>query len=76
LVLTSTDGGTSWAVRHKGTDSLFGLAIAPDGDIFVAGQEGVISRSHDGGATWTDLNSGTKTVLTSIIALPDGRLVA
>lgn len=76
LVLTSADAGATWTVRHKGTDSLFGLAVAPDGDIFVAGQEGVMMKSHDQGATWTDLNSGTKTVLTSIIALPDGKLVA
>ena len=33
-------------------------------------------KSHDHGTTWTDLDSGTKTVLTSVIALPDGRLVA
>ena len=76
LVLTSADAGATWTVRHKGTDSLFGLAIAPSGDIYVAGQEGVMMKSHDQGATWMDLNSGTKTVLTSIIVLPDGRLVA
>ena len=28
LVLTSADMGKTWAVRHKGTDSLFALAIA------------------------------------------------
>lgn len=76
LVLSSVDGGATWAVRHKGTDSLFGLAVTASGDIFVTGQEGVILKSHDQGATWAELNSGTKTVLTSIIALPDGRLVA
>ena len=76
LVLTSSDGGAHWAVRHKGTRSLFGLAFAPDGSIYAVGQEGLILKSADHGTTWSALNSGTKTVLTSIIALPDGHLVA
>jgi photosystem II stability/assembly factor-like uncharacterized protein len=76
LVMVSDDGGAHWSIRHKGTRSLFGLAFAPDGAIYAVGQEGLILKSADKGATWTTLADGTKTILTSIVALPDGRLVA
>lgn len=52
LVLQSVDRGKSWAVAHKGEASLFGLTLNDQGAGLAVGQNGLILRTGDGGASW------------------------
>ena len=66
----------SYYALHKGRRSLFGLTHDDDGHLYAVGQEGVILRSTDDGASWTELSSGTRAILTSVWARPGGGVVA
>ena len=74
LVLRSEDGGQSWKVVHQGKRSLFGLTAAANGDLYAVGQEGLILKEVQG--RWTELPSGTRSILTSVWARADGKVVA
>jgi photosystem II stability/assembly factor-like uncharacterized protein len=58
-VLFSLDDGVAWqqAGLSSYITSLYGLAIAPDGEILVASREGAF-RSSDSGATWEHMVNG------------------
>ena len=58
-VLVSTDGGTEWkqAPLTSFVSSVFGLAITPDANIFVASREGIF-HSADAGKTWEHVVNG------------------
>jgi ligand-binding sensor domain-containing protein len=58
-VLVSTDGGTEWkqAPLTSLVSSVYGLAIAPESNIFLASREGIF-RSGDAGKTWEHVVSG------------------
>ena len=73
--MKSTAGGANWLALHKGKRSLFGLKILENGEAYAVGQEGVILKSMNRGATWSEQESGTKSILTGIWALPDGQAV-
>lgn len=55
LVLQSVDRGQTWAITHKGTESLFGLTLHDDGTGIAVGQHGMILRTVDGGASWQQM---------------------
>jgi photosystem II stability/assembly factor-like uncharacterized protein len=58
-VLVSTDGGTEWkqAPLTSLVSSVYGLAITPDANIFVASREGIF-HSADAGKTWEHVVNG------------------
>ena len=58
-VLVSTDGGTEWkqAPLTSFVSSVYGLAITPDANIFVASREGIF-HSADAGKTWEHVVNG------------------
>ena len=58
LVEVSTDGGHSWDAPRSGFPSIFvfmrDLRFAPDSKLgLIVGQQGLILRSQDAGATWS-----------------------
>jgi len=59
IVLVSTDGGTEWkqAPLTSFVSSVYGLAITPDANIFVASREGIF-HSADAGKTWEHVVNG------------------
>ena len=60
------------ALPYEGT--LFGIAGKP-GEVIVLGLRGNAWRSRDAGSTWTKLDTGTQSHLTSAALLDDGRVV-
>ena len=74
LVLRSDDDGQTWKRVHQGKRSLFGLAATANGELYAVGQEGVILKAVQG--RWTELPSGTGSILTSVWANKDGTVVA
>jgi photosystem II stability/assembly factor-like uncharacterized protein len=58
-VLVSTDGGTEWkqAPLTSFVSSVYGLAITPDANVFVASREGIF-HSADAGKTWEHVVNG------------------
>jgi photosystem II stability/assembly factor-like uncharacterized protein len=58
-VLVSTDGGTEWkqAPLASFVSSVYGLAVTPDANIFVASREGIF-HSADAGKTWEHVVNG------------------
>jgi len=61
-VLVSTDGGTEWkqAPLTSFVSSVYGLAITPDSNIFLASREGIF-HSADAGKTWEHMVNGVPT---------------
>jgi photosystem II stability/assembly factor-like uncharacterized protein len=58
-VLTTRDGGRSWVLytSPEAQKSMFGVAAAPDGGIYVIGFDGNMLKSSDGGRSWRFIQS-------------------
>ena len=54
LILWSDDGGDNFVARHKGDESVFAIHLDAEGTGtgFAVGQDNLVLRSQDGGATW------------------------
>jgi photosystem II stability/assembly factor-like uncharacterized protein len=68
VVVKSTDGGNTW----YGTgllNSTAALAIHPNNSTIYAGSRTGASRSIDGGASWTEINSGITNTSVSAVAI-------
>ncbi|PKQ07881.1 MAG: photosystem II stability/assembly factor-like protein [Alphaproteobacteria bacterium HGW-Alphaproteobacteria-11] len=52
LVLRSRDRGTTWTVVHKGEASIFDFSFNGRGKGLALGQNGLVVRTDDGGASW------------------------
>ena len=59
---------------HKGTRSLFGMAITPSGQIIAVGQEGLILKSDTQKGNWVVINSKINNLLTDISVNSDGQI--
>jgi len=58
-VSRSADGGATWAPSDIGIEGrILGLAFAADGAAVVAGGDGGIFKSRDGGQTWQKIDDG------------------
>lgn len=56
---TTSDGGVTWDFEPIGDLDwhLNQIAASSDGSLYMAGEAGIVFRSEDGGATWTELPS-------------------
>jgi len=75
LVLRLDPAG-HWTLLRKGHRSLFSVAADRNGVIFAVGQEGLILKSEDQGATWRELDGGTSAILTAVWADGQRHVVA
>lgn len=75
-VITSDDGGETFQLANKGEKSVFAMHMLPDGTGYAVGQEGLVLKTMDNGATWTELNSGSNANLFGVWASAQGEIVA
>ncbi len=75
-VIVSDDGGETFSLAHKGEKSIFAMAMLGDGTGYAVGQEGLVLKSSDNGATWAELNAGSTANLFGVWASPQGEIVA
>lgn len=74
VVLHSTDGGGTWALRETGeTAHLHGIAFASDVAGWAVGDAGTILRSGDGGASWSSQHSPARVALFAVTAVDADR---
>ncbi|MDR2186729.1 MAG: glycosyl hydrolase [Azonexus sp.] len=84
LILTTDDGGATWRTQtlpppigaRRADLNLFGLTADGNGNWYAPSERGLILHSADDGATWNWLATGFKGSLWSVVALPDGILLA
>jgi photosystem II stability/assembly factor-like uncharacterized protein len=79
LIFKTTDGGKSWQpwqahVNNPKGLHLYGLRRAGDG-LFLVGEQGVLFRSVDHGATFEPLNSPYKGSYFGLVSAPSGEIV-
>ena len=75
VILTSSNGGQSWAAQTSGTTNRFnGVSLSGDGQRAVAvGDGGVILTSSNGGQSWAAQTSGTTNALNGVSLSGDGQ---
>jgi photosystem II stability/assembly factor-like uncharacterized protein len=67
VVLTTTDGGATWAARNTGAKGrLRAITFTDVNHGFVAGDGGLLLATEDGGKTWQVRQTGTTEALTDI----------
>ena len=73
-VWKSADRGATWAPTGAGPDAVYAIAIDPtDPSRLYASGYNAVSRSVDGGATWSDYNLGmTAAVAYQLLVAPPG----
>jgi len=77
LFLSTSNGGRSWDRRQITVDDFHLNAITrdPQGDLYIAGEQGHLYRSADRGYTWEELPSPYEGSFFGITALRDGSLL-
>lgn len=80
LAFETRDGGATWSSLMDRLDNprgshLYSIAVRGD-SLFIAGEQGVMFRSRDGGASFEPLHSGYAGSWFSIVASTDRGLVA
>jgi photosystem II stability/assembly factor-like uncharacterized protein len=79
LIYRTADGGRSWTawMSHTGNTKRFHLyAIAADGgDIYIAGEQGLVLRSIDGGQSFQQLSTPYAGSFFSVATAPSGEVV-
>lgn len=67
LILTTVDGGRTWAsALSPARSALSGVACPTARICYITGSGGTIGQTRDGGRTWTLIDSGTSTSLNSV----------
>jgi photosystem II stability/assembly factor-like uncharacterized protein len=82
LLLATHDGGKTWQRLalpvppggKKADRNLYKVFAARDGALYIAAEQGTVLRSADHGASWTYLQTGSKSSLWAGVATSDGRL--
>lgn len=71
-VVKTIDAGATWSVAHiyDTTEVWWGVCFTDPNTGYAHGNNGLIKKSTDGGATWTALNSGTSRHLRNEIYFP------
>lgn len=80
LFYKTVDGGAHWsevdAPEISGDElHLYSIIRLGDGNLFIAGEQGLLGISHDDGATWTKLASPYEATLFSAVAHGDAGAV-
>lgn len=80
LAFETRDGGATWSSLMGRLDNpkgshLYSLAVRGD-SIFIAGEQGIMVRSQDGGATFSPVATSNKSSWFSVVATADRGLVA
>ena len=79
LIYRTADGGRTWTawMSHTGNTKRFHLyAIAADGgDIYIAGEQGLVLRSIDGGQSFQQLSTPYAGSFFSVATAPSGEVV-
>ncbi len=74
-IIVSEDGGDTWNLATKGEKSIFAMHLLPDGVGYAVGQEGLVMKTMDMGATWQELNAGSNANLFGVWASKHGEIV-
>jgi len=76
-VVTSSDGGGSWALAPSGTTNTLAGVTCPSASVcFAVGDQGVVLHSGDGGSTWTAQFAPTPANLNRVSCVDTQRCVA
>jgi len=88
LLMTSSDSGKTWMQRtvkyREGSDlfqdrDLYAIKFSPataSKSGWIVGEDGIIMKTDDGGATWTKQDSSTKKNLFNVYPVDDQQVVA
>lgn len=79
LVFISDNQGKSWTVAPSGSEkALTGVAALNDDVVILTGHSGMILRSTDAGAHWSQASSeqAQREALLGVASTPDGRVLA
>jgi photosystem II stability/assembly factor-like uncharacterized protein len=73
LIVHTVNGGETWEIRRSGnTDEDFlGIQCVNPARAWAAGQDGLILQTKDGGKSWSQQESGTKTTLLRVRSFGD-----
>lgn len=79
LIFSTADGGKSWQswmdrLDNRKGNHIYALAVS-DKAIYLAGEQGLVLRSLDGGATFTTIETPYKGTYFSVALTPAGQLV-
>jgi photosystem II stability/assembly factor-like uncharacterized protein len=74
-VIVSEDGGETFYLSHKGEKSIFAMHMLPDGVGYTVGQEGLVLKTTDNGATWIEMQTGSNANMFGVWASSQGELV-
>lgn len=74
-VIVSTNGGDDWSLPLKGEKSIFAMHFQPDGTGFAVGQEGLVLKTTDMGATWAAVDTGSEANLFGVWSSRHGEVV-
>lgn len=83
LLLTTSDGGKTWspvklpsAAGNRPADvNLFSIFPDRQGNVLLAGEQGMVYRSTDGGNSWEAMPTGSKGTFWAGLVLDDGTIV-
>lgn len=66
VVLTTTNGGTSWSANTNIPERLFDVDFADSNNGWIVGRNGYIGKTSNGGTSWTTQTSGTNEHIYSV----------
>lgn len=83
LLLITNDGGKTWnpiklpsAAGNRPVDiNLFSIFPDRQGNVLLAGEQGMVYRSKDGGNSWDAMQTGSKGTFWAGLVLDDGAIV-
>ncbi|AXQ28527.1 hypothetical protein D0B54_07445 [Solimonas sp. K1W22B-7] len=82
LVMTSADGGTSWAVRRAGGNddlgvdpTVSGIHMQKNGVGYAVGQQGLLLRTGDHGVSWAELPRPSHANLLGVVGSERGAVL-
>ena len=83
LLLETRDGGAHWMPRtlpappgaERADKNLFDILLGAKGEVVLAGEQGLVYRSSDGGASWEAVPTGARGTFWTGAVLRDGSML-